>query len=841
MNHYATTALTGLALLAAAVQADEELLPGGRFEGGFQDGMADGWDDNSRSWADLDVQYARDAQAPRHGLACQRITCSRLDYGAVQFIPATPVPLERGAVYRVRGWLRGDVGVVALQLRQAPSPYRVYVEQGIPVGKEWAELEYFWTSNVDDPNGRFMLRFVKEGDLWVDDLSVRQVTAEEAARLAPQPRPGNLLHNGNFDLELANWLVGHGCDDWQEARMSIEGTGPQRCLKLEVPDRISVTLSSDAVRLAPGRPVHASCRLRSAEPTQIVFGSTCCGTRAAVGTTWQAIAASGTVPYKPRPMDHVRFVVHGPAELWIDDVVLRQETDGGDPARFRAAILADRHPLSLYHDDDEPVLRLLASTPDSAAPEELAWRVEDFWGKVRFSGTWLPGPGRQVKAISGRDLGRGWFHATVCWHGDGACRNESTLAILPPPERTAPAIDSPFGAHFAVDPSGLDVARAVGVRWLRLHPPNHTKWRVVEPETRGEWQWRDEPIAIARAAGLELVGSLDRCPTWASSAPPGTPERGFYTGTGAWLPRDWDEWERYVAETVRRHRHHVHVWEVWNEPNLTDWLIPRPGQTRAQAYVELLQHTYPIVKREDPQATVIGGCVAGALTEGSPARQFAWEIIDLGALELMDVFSFHQYIPRSIDEASEPIDGWIPKLRAKMRAAGRGLPIINSEGGYANPGTSLTYRPCPADTVSPEEMARWLVRQYLAQMAAGVGQFFFYNFFIDGSPSIRRWEGFLEGDGQPRPNVAAYAQMSWLLDGARYRQTERPGEQAWVHHFDTPRGPVAVAWARTAAQLAVDFPTAVRAWDLMGAPLVLPNDRRLTVTDAPIYLLLAGD
>ena len=89
--------------------------------------------------------------------------------------------------------------------------------------------------------------------------------------------------------------------------------------------------------------------------------------------------------------------------------------------------------------------------------------------------------------------------------------------------------------------------RAVGVRWLRLHPPNHTRWRVVEPKTKGQWTWRDEAIAFARKAGLELIGSLDRCPIGASAAPPGTPDVGFYTGTGAWLPKSWNDWGEYVA------------------------------------------------------------------------------------------------------------------------------------------------------------------------------------------------------------------------------------------------------------------------------------------------------
>ena len=36
-------------------------------------------------------------------------------------------------------------------------------------------------------------------------------------------------------------------------------------------------------------------------------------------------------------------------------------------------------------------------------------------------------------------------------------------------------------------------------------------------------------------------------------------------------------------------------------------------------------------------------------------------------------------------------------------------------------------------------------------------------------------EGFVEGDGQPRPNVAAYAQMSWILDGATSSDPNRLG------------------------------------------------------------------
>ena len=128
------------------------------------------------------------------------------------------------------------------------------------------------------------------------------------------------------------------------------------------------------------------------------------------------------------------------------------------------------------------------------------------------------------------------------------------------------------------------------------------------------------------------------------------------------------------------------------------------------------------------------------------------------------------------------------------------------------------------------------MRQYVAQLAQGIKQFYFYNFFIDGSPVIRRWEGFVEGDGQPRPNVAAYATMTWLLDGATFKGTDRPGEHVWVHRFSTPAGPLAVAWSRTDTIAHIAIARAKEAWDLMGASMPIPRDGVFEVTDAPVYV-----
>ncbi|MBT3375270.1 MAG: hypothetical protein HN742_32670 [Lentisphaerae bacterium] len=824
--------LFGVAATALAVG----LPPNGGFEGGFgPDGLAEQWADNS-SWADLDVTYSRGTVNSHSGQSCQEITCDRLESGAVQMIAVKGIPLRKGKIYRVRAWLRGDSVPVAVQLRLTPAPYTVYIERHLTPTPKWQKLEYFWTSNVNNPESRLMFRFAETGAIWVDDVSVAEVAVEDALATVAPPVAGNLLHNGDFRLGLANWMINHGCDDWEQTELTIESTASGPILKAVIPPRRHVTIGSDAVAVAQGHAVAISCRMKASRPVSVDFTSNHCGKRINVGREWQTFDTAGKARFQPVSHGVVHCRAKGPVTLWVDSVQLRQDGKR-EGERPRAAIICSRHPNSLYTDSEEPVLRLLRS---SATPLSADWQVEDFWGEIVRSGTCAPSTGNDEQRISCAELPRGWYRASVSWgKGSNAERNESVFAVLPGPQRTGDIQTCPFGAHFPVDPAGLNLARAVGVRWLRLHPPNHTKWRVVQPN-EGNWQWRDEPIKIARKAGLELCGSLDRCPTWASSAPPDTPDYSFYTGTGAWLPRNWGEWELYVRETVRRHRGDIHRWEIWNEPNLTSWLIPREGQTRAQAYVEMLKHTTPVIRREVPEAVIVGGCVAGAMTETSEARTFAFDIIDLGALQLMDVFSFHQYIRRSVDEGDEPIDVWLPKLRRKMRSAGRELAIINSEGGYADPGTSIRYRPCPQDTVPPQKMARWLVRQYVAQMALGVQRFYFYNFFIDGSAVVRRWEGFLEGDGQPLPNVAAFATMTWLLDGATYLGTERPTPDTWIHTFATPSGRLAVAWSRTDTTAVLPFPNMKQAWDLMGAEIQDTDRRVLTITDAPNYILMGA-
>jgi hypothetical protein len=125
---------------------------------------------------------------------------------------------------------------------------------------------------------------------------------------------------------------------------------------------------------------------------------------------------------------------------------------------------------------------------------------------------------------------------------------------------------------------------------------------------------------------------------------------------------------------------------------------------------------------------------------------------------------------------------------------------------------------------------------YVTQIAAGLQRFYYYNLFIDGVPVAKAWESLVEGDGQPRPAVAAYATLSWLLDGATFERVERPDQDLWLYRFATPSGPLVAAWTRTGTAREAPFPQAAEAWDLMGRDL--PVKGKLRLTPNPTYVLL---
>jgi len=839
------------ALLLTHVAGAENLLENGDFEGAYgASGVAEGWKDNSySSIGSITCAYSRETHNPRSGEACQRMGCTRIGYitrkrtghpyhGAWQMVAVKNLPLRKGAIYRVRASVRADRPMpVEVILRMRGKPWTKYAIQTVAADRHWQDVDYLFVSHLDDAASAFFLRSEYLGTVWSDDVSVEEITPEQAAEIAGPVTPGNLLQNGNFDLGRVHWMGERGWDGTHDGLFTVDEADGNPCIKLESPVG-SRALRSDAVPVTRGQPIRVACRVRSATACEVTLRAryetsgfsmpVYCTVTKQVGPEWDTLEAEGRVPFLAGPAHaFVDFSFPAPGPVWVDEVTLSQE-DGQSVPVARAAIASERYPWSRYFDGEPVRLRLMSSVPEGRAPL-LSWRIDDYLGSPVRVGSRQREPGRAHESLDVSDLPRGYYHASVHWQSEGrSLRSESTFCILPPPERAGPKEASFFGGHVQISPVNTRIANAVGTRWARLWPPGLTLWRNLEPE-QGKWCWRDAEIRQMLDAGLELVGMIESPPKWVK-----------------WNSETyWQEWETYAATVVERYRGLVNTWEIQNEPNLQWWWLEKPdSRKRAEWYVEVLKHIYPVIKRVAPEATVYGGSIGGDFSLNTDCLAFTQEIIELGGLEYMDVLSYHIYHTYAnrmpMDEAPDPVEDAIARMKDTMRRAGRELPIVNSEGGTFNPAPAITYRPIQPGNyapIPPAEVARLVVRQHVSQWAAGVEKFMYYNQFINGSPLARAWDSFVEGDGQPRPTVAAYAAMTWLLDGARFLHTERPTADTWLHHFRVERGLLTVAYTRTGTTADHAFPGPVEAWDMMGRALS-PTGRPIPLTPDPVYVLV---
>ena len=588
------------------------------------------------------------------------------------------------------------------------------------------------------------------------------------------------------------------------------------CLKVLGGDSEGIGIKSDVVTIAPGQPLHVSCRMRAAQKTHVRLRTVLMHaahaewpytwTDADIGPGWTTVEGSGIASFIPG-IDHAYliFIVDGPGPVWLDDVQLRQD-GSADPVPIpRAAVIADRHPLALYHDGEPAVLRLLSATPEGVAPAEIAWRVTGFSGEAVRSGKWRPKPGRDEKRLDCTGLPRGWYRGEVVWtHNGEARRNECALAgslppsapVTPTPRTSGPTSRSHRPTVRSLRPSG-SAGSASGRPTSRSGPRSSPSRASGSGTTTSS---RPTSATASACAGCSRARPRGRAAMRRSTGTSGRPMS----------PPSWSTTGR------------TFTYGRSNEPSLRWWRSKPDGPTRADAHLDALKHSYPVIKRVSPTATVVGACTAGDFARGTDGLEFARELIADGGLNLMDALSFHYYhsynLAQPMDEQANSTLDSTPRFREEMRAAGRDLPIINTEGGVYNPASCLTYRPSAPDNYAPmpaDTVARLIVRMYVTQIASGVERFFLYNAFIDGSPVAKAWDSLAEGDGQPRPAVAAYAAMTWLLDGATFDRVDRPTDDLWLYRFTTPRGKLAVVWSRTGTATDTESPappTAGTSW-----------------------------
>jgi hypothetical protein len=184
-------------------------------------------------------------------------------------------------------------------------------------------------------------------------------------------------------------------------------------------------------------------------------------------------------------------------------------------------------------------------------------------------------------------------------------------------------------------------------------------WDVIQPtSTTFRWAGYDQWVGVARAKGQNVIATVDYTPAWAngghsdhSYAPTSPAAFGTFAGEVA---------ARYAAQGV-------HVYEIWNEPNIIQFWKPKPNPA---AYTESLNAAYAAIKRADPSATVLtgGSSPAGTGSESYSPPDWLQALYATGAK--FDGVADHPYVDDDWFNWKQMAEGSGSTLRSIMEAHG---------------------------------------------------------------------------------------------------------------------------------------------------------------------------
>ncbi|WP_081643072.1 beta-galactosidase [Sphingobacterium paucimobilis] len=167
-----------------------------------------------------------------------------------------------------------------------------------------------------------------------------------------------------------------------------------------------------------------------------------------------------------------------------------------------------------------------------------------------------------------------------------------------------------------------------------------------------------------------------------------------------------DGWLNYVRQTVKRYKHQIKEWEVWNEPNLGDNL------KYPDAYANLLMKTVEVIKSEQPDAVIMAFALSGNLS-----LKFTKDVYEIlkanNKVDIVDYLTFHPYM-NNPDEARYNIDA-LTKLaksynpKVKLFQGENGCPSV-LEWGHA-----LNQHPW-----SEISQAKWFLRRMANDWSFGI-------------------------------------------------------------------------------------------------------------------------
>lgn len=338
----------------------------------------------------------------------------------------------------------------------------------------------------------------------------------------------------------------------------------------------------------------------------------------------------------------------------------------------------------------------------------------------------------------------------------------------------------------------------LGVKWARVQ----TGWAKTERK-KGvyDFQWLDDIVDKLLARGVSPWFSISfGNPLYTKGMDVSVPGvSANYQGCsefGVGFPPIHTEeertgWQNYVTALVKHFKDRITHYEVWNEPDLLSFWKCQP---KAEDYVDLVRLTADPLRKEQPDAKLIGGAIAWGMTVWS--LKFLEDCMKAGLYDLVDLISYHGYksVPerhslQEIAAFTQIINKYKPSLEYWQGEAGIQSKV--PDGG--NSGALATMK------LSEDIQARMLLRRTMLELHNGcsMSSYFHMADFANYAGDQRTYHyGLIRlEDGKPKPAYYALQTLCTLLSGAMEPAAGRSAAHMSLYDdTEDPRGTKVFTW-----------------------------------------------
>lgn len=247
--------------------------------------------------------------------------------------------------------------------------------------------------------------------------------------------------------------------------------------------------------------------------------------------------------------------------------------------------------------------------------------------------------------------------------------------------------------------TGAKVAR-VDLFWSDIAPePPADATDPADPAY--DWSKADAILTAYAQEGIDSIVSVYNTPAWAAGGQ-GPPEGTIINNN---FP-DPNAYGEFMAAVARRYSGdfqpegadsplpEVAHLEIWNEPNFRSFLGPQVdasgNRVAADAYAKMAESAYPLIKRANPDATVIVGVGGprGASGEGATGAREWLELLREKDIPL-DAYSQHIYPAAAPDVETVAFPSWssIDGFLSELDEWKPDLDLYITEAGYTTAAT----------------------------------------------------------------------------------------------------------------------------------------------------------